>query len=341
MSIYIYEASEFDRQYLSEHLPGEHLKFSPDPLTDVSQLITLAGPDGLAEIESISVFVHSRVDAEIIEALPNLKLVTTRSTGFDHINVPACESRGIPVSTVPTYGENTVAEHTFALILALSRNVHKAYNRTSSGDFSLEGLQGFDLKGKTIGIVGVGHIGLHTIRIAKGFGMDVLAYDPNPNPTAAEVIGYKYTTLDDLLGRSDIVSLHAPYNTATHHLIGEENIHKIKRGALLINTARGALVDTGALLRALDEGILRGAGLDVVEGEEVFSEEKQLIGNADASSDRLRMALRNLSLLKRADLIVTPHIAFDSAEAMERILATTTENILAWRAGSPKNVVHT
>lgn len=336
MSVYVFEASDFDRRYLTERLPGEDLRFSPDALTDRAQL---AGR--LEDVELVSVFVHSRLDAALIESLPNLKLIATRSMGFDHINVPVCESRGIPVSVVPTYGENTVAEHTFALILALSRNIHKAYNRTTSGDFSLTGLQGFDLKGKTIGLIGVGHIGMHAVRIAKGFGMDVLAYDPVPNPTAAEVLGYQYTSLDDLLASSDIISLHAAYSKATHHLIGEHNVDKIKRGALLINTARGDLVDTCALLRALDEGTLRGAGLDVVEGEEVFSEEKQLVGNPDASNDRLRLALRNLSLLKRSDLIVTPHIAFDSREAMERILDTTVENIKALRAGSPKNVVHT
>ena len=336
MSIFIFEASPFDHKYLSEHLPDEDLVFSPDPLKDTAQL---AGR--WDDVEALSVFVHSRVDAAIIDCLPNLKLVATRSTGFDHINVPSCESRGIPVTTVPTYGENTVAEHTFALILALSRNIHKAYNRTAAGDFSLEGLQGFDLKGKTIGIVGTGHIGMHAIRIAKGFSMEVLAYDPYPNPNAADVLGYEYTTLDDLLSRSDVISLHAPYSNATHHMIGEHNIHLVKPGALLINTARGGLLDTAALLRALDEGILRGAGLDVVEGEEVYSEEKQLIGNPETSSESLRMALRNLSLLKRSDLIVTPHIAFDSVEATERILATTVENLRALRTGIVKNTVHT
>jgi len=336
MSTHIFEATDLDRKYLSEHLPIENLKFYSEPLTNLGQF-----SGSLEDVEIVSVFVHSRLDPAIIEGLPNLKLIATRSTGFDHINVPACESRGIPVSTVPTYGENTVAEHTFALILALSRNVHKAYNRTTSGDFSLDGLQGFDLKGRTIGIVGVGHIGMHTVRIANGFGMNVLAYDPKPNLTAAEVLGYRYTSLDDLLQKSDIVSLHASYSHATHHLIGEHNIDRMKPGALLINTAQGPLVDTCALLRALDEGLLCGAALDVVEGEEIYSEEKQLIGNHDMSSERLRMALRNMSLLKRPDLIVTPHIAFDSREAMERILSTTVDNVQALRAGSPINVIHT
>jgi len=336
MGIYVFEATELDKKFLSEHLSGDDLHFISDPLSTLEQIAAFA-----EDVEVLSVFVHSHVSASIIESLPNLKLIATRSTGFDHINVPVCESKGIVVSNVPTYGENTVAEHCFALILALSRNVHKAYIRTTAGDFSLDGLRGFDLKGKTIGIVGTGHIGLHAIRIAKGFGMNVLAYDLAPSRMAAEVLGYEYTTLDDLLGRSDIISLHAPLTKDTYHLIGEATVDKIKRGALLINTARGGLVDTQTLLRALDEGILGGAGLDVIEGENVFSEEKQLLRNPQANLDQLRQAVLNNALLRRSDLVITPHMAFDSKEAVERILTTTEENIVSFRAGEPKNKVHT
>lgn len=336
MSIYIFEATNLDRSYIAEHLPGETVRFFAEPLTDAAQLASFA-----EDVEVLSVFVHSHVDAATIDSLPNLKLIATRSTGFDHINVPACESRCVAVANVPTYGENTVAEHSFALILALSRNVHKAYIRTSSGNFSLDGLRGFDLKGKTIGIVGTGHIGLHTVRIAKGFGMNVIAYDVFPDRLSAEVLGYDYVTLDELLGRSDIITLHAPLTPETHHLIGGHNIEKIKRGALLINTARGGLVDTQALLKALDEGILGGAGLDVIEGEEVFSEEKQLLSNPDVQLERLRQAVLNNALLRRSDLVITPHMAFDSEEAVERILATTVENIQGFRTGAPQNLIHT
>lgn len=333
MSIQFFETTPDEQRYLADRLPGEILCFHAEPLLRPSQI------KDCAEVEILSPFVHSHLGVDIIDALPNLEMIATRSTGFDHINVPAAESRGIRVSNVPTYGENTVAEHTFALILALSRNLHKAYVRTSSGDFSLDGLQGFDLKGRTIGVVGTGHIGLHVVRIAKGFGMNVLAYDPEPNQNAAELLGYVYVPLEELLNRSDIVSLHAPLTAATHHMIGEHNIQQFKPGALLINTARGGLVDTQAMLNALDNKILRGAGLDVIEGEEVFSEEKQLFQNPNATEDSLKQALRNLSLLKRSDLVVTPHIAFDSLEAVERILDTTVANIKAFRAGAPQNEV--
>ena len=334
MSIYFFETNDAEQAYLTERLPGETLHFREGPLT------TAAQAREISDAEIVSPFVHSRLSADVIESLPDLKMIATRSTGFDHINAPDAASRGIPVCNVPTYGENTVAEHTFALILALSRNLHKAYVRTVAGNFSLDGLRGFDLKGKTLGVVGVGHVGEYVMRIARGFGMHLLAYDPVQDMTKADHFDFTYTTLEDLLGRSDIVTLHAPAEAGTRHLIGAHNIGQFKRGALLINTARGELVDTEALLCALDAGLLSGAGLDVLEGEAVFSEEKQLLLNPKASEESLKQALRNRSLLQRPDMVITPHIAFDSAEAVERILDTTVVNIQAFRKGKPQNCVH-
>ncbi len=334
MTIVVFEADENDRLYLSDKFPDDEIRFVTEPLTIPEQAQHLA-----FDADAISVFVHSRVTPAVFAEMPRLKLIATRSTGYDHVDPTTAKARGVLVSNVPTYGENTVAEHTFALILALSRNLHKAYVRTSSGDMSMGGLTGFDLQGKTIGVIGTGHIGLHVVRIARGFGMTVIAYDPYPNATFAELLGYKYVGLDDLLAQSDIVTLHAPLTAKNRHLIGAHNIGSMKRGALLINTARGGLVDTAALLSALDAGILRGAGLDVIEGEEIFSEEKQLLGAANVPAEHLRLALMNMALLRRPDMVITPHIGFDSAEAIERILATTVDNIRAFQAGSPRNVV--
>jgi len=336
MSVYFFETTDQERAYLTAQLPGEDLIFSEAPLTTAEQAKAIG-----QNAEVVSVFVHSHIGPDVLDELKNLKLVATRSTGFDHINLPALESRGIPVCNVPTYGENTVAEHTFAMILSLSRNLHKAYTRASAGNFAVDGLQGFDLKGKTIGVIGTGHIGQHVIRIAKGFDMKVLAYDPYRNAAAADLLGFQYTSLKDLMNQSDIVSLHAPLTNENKHMIGEHNIADFKRGAVLINTARGGLVDTCALLKALDDGILSGAGLDVIEGEQIISEEKQLLRGENASQDSLKLALMNRELLRRSDLIVTPHIAFDSREAVERILDTTADNIKAYRAGSSVNLVHT
>ena len=336
MSIYFFETNAQEREYISAQLPGEKIIFSEEPLTTAQQARDIGH-----NAEIVSVFVHSHLGPDVLDELVHLKLVVTRSTGFDHINLPVLEGRGIPVCNVPTYGENTVAEHTFAMILSLSRNLHKAYSRAAAGNFSTDGLQGFDLKGRTIGVVGTGHIGLHVIRIAKGFDMKVIAYDPNRNAAAADLLGFKYTSLKELMQESDIVTLHAPLTNGNRHLIGEDNIADFKKGALLINTARGALVDTCALLKALDDGILSGAGLDVIEGENILSEEKQLLRSSGASHESLKMALMNRELLRRSDLIVTPHIAFDSQEAVERILNTTIANVKSYRAGAPENQVHT
>ncbi|MCX7994100.1 MAG: NAD(P)-binding domain-containing protein, partial [Fimbriimonadales bacterium] len=211
-----------------------------------------------ADCEAIVVFIWTKVTRAVIDALPSLRLVLTMSTGYDHIDLQACQERGITVCNVPHYGENTVAEHTFALILSLSRKLHAAYFQGLRGEYHLRELRGFDLYGKTLGVIGAGNIGLHVIRIARGFGLRVLAYDTRPHPLLAEVLGFSYTDLDTLFSESDIVSLHVPATPSTYHLINRETLGKMKRGALIINTARGNVVDTEALLWALEEGILAG-----------------------------------------------------------------------------------
>jgi len=333
VTVVFFETAPWERRYLARALKSVHLgaQFVPEPLTDHSR--AKARGAGV-----VSVFIYSRLTPPLIRRLHGVKFIATRSTGFDHIDLAACRSRGIGVANVPAYGENTVAEHTFALILALSRNVHKAYVRTVKGDFSLKGLQGFDLKGKTIGVVGAGRIGMHVIKMAKGFGMEVLAYDVKKNPFLSEVLGFRYVSLPELLRRSDIVSLHLPYSPSTHHLMDREAFRLMKRGALLINTARGGLVDTHALVWALDGGIVGGAGLDVLEGEELVKEERQLL-EKDFPKERLVTALKNHILLHRENVVITPHIAFDSREALQRILETTLANITNFLSGSPINLV--
>ncbi|HOK54028.1 MAG TPA: hydroxyacid dehydrogenase [Armatimonadota bacterium] len=291
------------------------------------------------DAEAVSVFIYSEVTRDVIDALPNLRLVTTRSTGYDHIDIEACNERGILVCNVPRYGENTVAEHAFGLILALSRKIYHAVLRTSRMDFSTDGLRGFDLKDKTLGVIGAGAIGMHVIRIGKGFGMNVLAYDSNQQSLLAEVLGYKYVSLEELLANSDVISIHVPLSPATQHLINHETIKLIKRGAILINTARGSVVQTSALVQALNEGIIVGAGLDVLEGEETIKEEAQLLGES-VPVEKLRTVIQNYALLHRDNVIITPHIGFYSIEAEERIMDTTVENIRAFRAGMPQNVVN-
>ncbi len=293
-----------------------------------------------ADLEAIAIFVWTRLTPEVLRKLPSLKLVLTMSTGFDHIDLKTCAEKSIIVCNVPHYGENTVAEHTFALILALSRRLNQAFFQNLRGSYRINELQGFDLYGKTLGVVGAGNIGLHVIRIARGFGMHVLAYDIVTRPLLAEVLGFRYTDLDTLLSQSDIVSLHVPATPETFHLINEERIKKMKKGALLINTARGSVVDTEALLRALDENHLGGAGLDVIEGEEFVKEESALL-RLPVAEETLRHVVQAHLLAKRENVVFTPHIAFNSQEAIQRILQTTLENLKAFLDGAPVNVVPT
>ncbi len=332
MKIVLTELHEWEEKFLRERIEPPH------DVVVLRGIMEDADVEKLADAEIISPFIYSKLTAERLAKLPKLKLISTRSTGFDHIDVAECAKRGITVSNVPFYGENTVAEHTFALILALSRKVHEAFVRVRAGNFSLDGLRGFDLKDKTIGVVGAGHIGLHVIRIARGFGMNVLAFDVHRDNFLSEVLGFTYADMHTLLENSDIITLHAPYNKHTHHLINRDNIREIKRGAILINTARGGLVDTEALLTALENKILAGAGLDVLEGEETIYEESALLGDA-LNPERLRRAIQNHVILKHPNVVFTPHNAFNSQEALERILDTTATNITSFIAGAPRNVV--
>ncbi len=330
LKIACFEIADWEKDFLSAELNGYEMVFSAEELDE--KTLTLA-----ADCQVVSIFIYSFLTRKILEKLPVLKLLCTRSTGFDHIDLDYCREKGIIVSNVPTYGENTVAEHTFALILSLSRNVHEAYIRTIRMDFSMKGLMGFDLKGKTLGVIGTGHIGLRVIKIAKGFGMNVIAFDVKKNHFMTEFLGYEYLPLEEILQKSDILTLHAPYNKSTHHLINTDNIKLIKRGALLINTARGALVDTNALMMALDDGTLGGAGLDVLEGEDLIKEERQLLSN-NYPVENLKTLLSNHILLRRDNVIITPHIGFNSREALMRILKTTAFNVRAYESGKPENM---
>lgn len=280
------------------------------------------------DFDIISVFVGSQIDKNVIDAFPNLKLITTRSTGFDHIDLNATKEKNISVAYVPGYGDNTVAEFAFGLILTLSRKIYEAYNRLrETGSFSSEGLRGFDLAGKTIGIIGVGRIGRHMIKIANGFNMNVIAYDTFPKEELCRQLDFKYVSLDELLANSDIISLHVPYLPSTHHLINTANVSKIKPGAIVINTARGAILETDALINGLNTGIIAGAGLDVLEEEGFLGDEKSFVLNDKEEGHNLKTVIQNHVLIDMPNVIITPHNAFNTQEALQRILDTDIENI--------------
>lgn len=333
MKIAFYEVPDWEAEYLQKRLVGHELIFS-------SQIFDgQHPPDAGADI--ICTFTTSKLTADVLAGLPQLKFVTTRTTGFDHIDVKACTARGIPVSNVPTYGENTVAEFAFALLLALSRKIYPAVQRVRErGNFNFDGLRGFDLKDKILGVVGTGHIGTYVVKIAHGFGMQVVAFDAYPNEKLATEFGFRYLSLDELLSMSDVITLHVPYMPATHHLINKNNISLIKKGAVLINTARGAIVETEALVSALRQGLLAGAALDVLEEEGFIKEEMAMLLDGHPNADQLRTVLADHELMKMDNVIITPHTAFQTREAIQRILDTTIVNINKFIEGSPMNVVH-
>ncbi|HOX41539.1 MAG TPA: NAD(P)-dependent oxidoreductase [bacterium] len=331
MKIAFFELEGWEKNAIKSHFPKDDLIFSEKPLTTAS-------PDDLSEVEVISPFIYSKIDDLVLAKAPNLKLISTRSTGYDHIDIEACKKRKVSVANVPHYGENTVAEHTFALILALARKLASSIEKVRRGDFNTNDLRGFDLKGKTIGVIGTGGIGSHVIRIAYGFEMKIVAYDAFPNKELAKKYEFEYMNLDNLLSQSDIITLHLPAIKETIHLINKHNVLKIKKGAYIINTARGALIETEVLLQTLKDGIIAGAGLDVFEGEAEIKEECELI-NCNTSKNLLRLNVANNILLKDPRVIATPHNAFNSQEAIERILNTTLENIEAIKRNEKYNLV--
>ncbi len=329
MKIVFLETKTWEAEYLKEKLSNNQLVFCE------SQDLALH-PD----CEILSNFVNSPAKKEVLDALPNLKYIATRSTGFDHIDISECKKRGIQVSNVPTYGENTVAEFTFALLLTLSRKIYSSIKQVKEqAKFSTESLSGFDLKGKTIGIVGTGHIGEHVVRIARGFEMKVKAYDPHAKLELTQKYEVEYLDLDSLLKQSDIVSLHIPYFKETHHIINSEKFKLFKKGSILLNTSRGGLVETAGLVKALKDQQIAGAGLDVLEEEGLLVHEDVLWQNKHPKAEELLTILADHELMHMENVIITPHNAFNSRQAVERILDTTVENINAFIGGRVINSV--
>jgi D-lactate dehydrogenase len=328
----VFEAESWEREAFQSLAECHDVRFESRPLDR-----RLAPEHSGADV--ISTFIYSRLDEDVLQFFDRLVLIATRSTGVDHIDADWCHRHGTAIANVPGYGENTVAEHVFALLLALSHHIVEAAGRTRRGDFSQTGLQGFDLLGRTMGVIGTGAIGRHTIRIAKGFGMDVLAFDIQPDDDLARDLGFRYTQMNELLAACDVVSLHVPGGPKTHHLIGGDEFRIIKPGAVIINTSRGSVLDTTALLRALSDGRVAAAGLDVIEEEPTVREEAELIRSIFTRSHELDTLLSDHVLLRMRNVLITPHTAFNTREAVERILDVTCENIAAYTAGSPQNII--
>lgn len=333
MKIIFYEVEDWQRE------PLQHA-FSDHELVLLTEALNQDNWQTAEGAEIISVFIDSIITSNLLRNLSSLKLIATRSTGYDHIDTDNAKQKNITIANVPSYGNNTVAEHTFALILTISRKIFQTVERTERGNFDLDGLQGFDLKGKTIGIFGLGKIGQHVARIAQGFEMNILACKRTPDPLLAQKFGLQFVAeIDELMQKSDILTLHSPLTPETQHLINSQNIKNFKPGAILINTARGGLVETAALLTALQQGNLSGAGLDVLEEEKPLKEEAHLLSPAYREQADLATVVANHVLIARDDVIFTAHNAFNSKEAVNRILNTTIDNIKAFLDGHPQSVV--
>jgi D-lactate dehydrogenase len=317
MEIAIFSTKSYDRQFIDAAASKQHkLHYVEAQLTaDTAVLARGAG--------AVCVFVNDRVDDAVLQAFRSLGvgLVVLRSAGFNNVDLAAAKRHGIVIARVPAYSPEAVSEHAVALMLSLDRNIHRAYARVREGNFALEGLLGFNLHGRTVGVVGTGRVGTSVARIMTGFGCKLLAFDTRPNAACRE-IGVEYVPLDRLLEESDIVTLHCPLTPQTRHLIDADAVARLKHGAMLINTSRGAIVDTKAVVDGIKSGAIGHLGLDVYEEEAaLFFDDKSDEVIRDDVFERL---------LTFPNVLVTGHQAFFTADALQAIADTTFANIDAF-----------
>ncbi|HEA84579.1 MAG TPA: hydroxyacid dehydrogenase [Candidatus Wildermuthbacteria bacterium] len=336
MKIAFFKLEPQERKYIEQ---DKELKKLGCEFLFIKEAINKANFKKYADVEIISTF-RTKVTADTLKYFPNLKFIATRSTGYDHIDFKAVKKLGITVSNVPSYGDETVAEYTFGLILVLARKIADAYDRLrEKGQFSIKGLRGFELNKKTLGVIGTGRIGKNVVRIASGFEMKVLAYDLYPDATYAKKMGFEYVSLKKLLSCADIVTLHVPLTEKTKHLINEKALKLMKSSAYLVNTSRGGCVETKALVKALQNKVIAGAALDVLEEEGALQDELGFLLERNVKGEVLSTLLANHIFIDLPNVIVTPHNAFNTIEALQRILDGTIENIVAFMKKKPVNVV--
>lgn len=332
MKIAIFEAEEWEHRVCLALEPEHTVVCTRDSLN-------AATAASYADAETLCPFVNSKLDAAVLNMFPKLRFIATRSTGYDHIDLTACSARGIAVSNVPDYGVATVAEHTFALLLGVARHLVDAASRTRQGNFSQTNLHGFELRGKTLGVIGTGRIGRRVIEIAKGFGMDVGAFDTRPQQSCAQQLGFTYRTFDEVLMRADIITLHVPATAATAGMLSDREFGLMKRDVVVINSARGNVIDIPALVRALSDKRVRAVGLDVLPQEPLIREEAIIFRSPAPAEHDLKVLVANHVLLQFPNVLVTPHIAYNTESAVKRIIDATLDNIRAFSKGHPQNVV--
>lgn len=321
MKIAFFGTKSYDRAYFDKanaHFGHEIHYFEPRLNKETARLAH--------EFPAVCIFVNDDARTETIDELQKerVRLIALRCAGYNNVDLPAAKGKNIAVVRVPAYSPYAVAEHTVALILTLNRKTHKAFNRVREGNFAIDGLAGFDLFGKTAGIIGTGRIGMILARILSGFGCKILAYDLFPGPEC-QALGAEVVTMEELLKRSDIISMHCPLTLQTYHLINKQTIALMKPGVMLINTSRGALIDTAAVIKGLKEGKIGWLGLDVYEEEEgVFFED---LSHRVLGDDQLAR------LLTFPNVLITSHQAFLTGEALTNIAETTLQNVTAIEKG--------
>lgn len=326
VNITFFNAAAWEEKYLKELIKSK-AAFKKHTISFHSGKLNKKTASKAKNAEVVSVFVHGSLTNETLTQLPKLKLVATRSTGYDHVDLSYCKGRKIAVSNVPAYGENTVAEQTFALMLAMSRKIPKSVAKIKQGHFDRKGIRGFDLNGKTLGVVGTGRIGQHVIKIAHGFGMNIIAFDVFKHDELVKNYGIKYVSMPKLLKTSDIITFHVPLNPHTKHMINTTNVEQLKKGVHLVNTSRGPVIETAALIKGLKKKIIGGAALDVLEDESFIGNDKVLLDEAFITNRDIKVLLEEHILTEQDNVIITPHNAFNTQEALERILDTTIKNI--------------
>ncbi|ADK83105.1 2-hydroxyacid dehydrogenase [Sediminispirochaeta smaragdinae] len=322
LRVAFFDTKPYDRHFFDLANTGE----TSYEITYIPERLSRRTAHLVEGFDAVCAFVNDDLSKPVLDHLVEAKVpvVALRSAGYNNVDLQAAWER-IHILRVPAYSPYAVAEHAVAMMLSLNRKLHRAYYRTRDNNFSINGFLGFDMNGKTAGVIGTGKIGRTLLSILKGFGMRIIAYDAFPNEKAAEEIGFSYHTLEELYAESDIISLHCPLTPDTHHLINHEAISRMKPSVMIINTSRGQLVDTDALLDGLREKRIGSAGLDVYEEEgEYFFED---LSNEALDDDRLAR------LLTLPNVLVTSHQAFFTEEALRKIASTTLSNLDAWFAG--------
>lgn len=335
MKIVYFDVENYEETYLNQHNEGKYTYFlESKPLNDMTKL-----KEEYADADIISVFTTSRVNKEVLEQFNNLKLIALRSVGFNHIDTDYCKEHNIAVVNSPGYGNITVAEFALALLLNVCRRITTSYNEYKAGCVELACLIGTELSGKTMGIVGLGAIGSAFARISYGLDMKILGYDKVERDELKQKYNVKYVDFETLLTKSDFISIHAPMTKENYHMFGKDSFEKMKDTAIIVNTGRGELIDNKALYEALITKQIAGAGLDVLEKEETIADLDYIIGINRLDKSTLEQTIINSQLFKLPNVIITPHTAYNSIEAINRILKITMSNIDEFIAGNVQNSV--